>query len=672
MKPSADIRARAQKLREVIQHHRYLYHVEDRQDISEASLDSLKKELYDLEQVYPELITPDSPTQRIAGEPLKEFVKVAHKVPQWSFNDAFTEDDIRAFVERVERFLEKQDIQDKPTFFCELKIDGLKVVLEYVNGVLDTAATRGDGTTGEDVTANIRTIESVPLRLRESVDCIVEGEVYLSRKEFERVNREQKKEGKPLFANPRNLAAGTIRQLDPRLVAQRRLSMFVYDLARIEGVLPETQQQEIVRMRELGFRTNTHTAHAVSVGDIISFWKTWQKRAPKEAYWIDGVVVKVNERRLQDALGYTGKAPRFAIAFKFPAEQVTTVVEDIVLQVGRTGVLTPVAHLRPVSVAGSVVSRATLHNEDEIRRLDVRIGDTVILQKSGDVIPDIVQVLTDMRTGKEKKFVWPTHVSMCGGDGSIERVPGTVAWRCVYQGSLAQQKRVFEHFVSKKALDIDGVGEKVTAQLLDAGLISAFDDLFTLTAGDFLTLPGFAEKSAQQAVGSIQKARITTLSRLLVGLSIPHVGEELARLLAVHFLTIEALSNAHKETLEAIDGIGPKVAEAITTWFADEDNVRMLDRLSKHLLVQAPAKTRVSGALVFAGETFVLTGTLETMTRDEASEKIRERGGSVTSAVSKNTTYVVAGEGAGNKRAKADALGVQVLTEAEFVTMLAL
>lgn len=672
MKAPADIRARVEKLREVIQYHRHLYHVEDRQEISEASLDSLKKELYDLEQIYPELITPDSPTQRVAGKPLKEFAKVVHKVPQWSFNDAFTEDDIRAFVERVERFLEKEGIQETPTFFCELKIDGLKVVLEYVNGILQTAATRGDGAVGEDVTLNIRTIESVPLRLREPVNCIVEGEVYLSKIEFERVNKEQTKEGKPLYANPRNLAAGTIRQLDPRLVAERRLSMFVYDLARIEGMLPETQQQEIVRMRELGFRTNTHTVHAMSVDDIIAFWKTWQKRAPKEAYWIDGVVVKVNERHLQDALGYTGKAPRFAIAFKFPAEQVTTVVEDIVLQVGRTGVLTPVAHLRPVSVAGSVVSRATLHNEDEIRRLDVRVQDTVILQKSGDVIPDIVQVLREMRTGKEKKFVWPTHVSMCGGDGSIERVPGTVAWRCVYQGSLAQQKRVFEHFVSKKALDIDGVGEKVVAQLLDAGLVSAFDDLFTLTVGDFLTLPGFAEKSAQQAVMAIQKARVTTLPRLLAGLSIPHVGEELARLLAAHFLTIESLARAPQETLEAIDGIGPKVAEAIMAWFSHKDNVTMFERLLKHLTIQAPAKPRTSDVLGFAGKTFVLTGTLSTMTRDEASEKIRERGGSVSSSVSQNTTYVVAGENAGSKRAKADALGVQVLTEAEFVTMLAL
>lgn len=674
-----EVRERIVKLRETINHYRYLYHVLDTQEISEAALDSLKKELFDLEAQYPELITPDSPTQRVAGKPLDAFAKVTHKVSQWSFNDAFTEEDIQAFAERVQRFLYKENVHEAPTFSCELKIDGLKIVLEYESGMLVRAATRGDGAVGEDVTQNIRTIESVPLTLTEPIDCVVEGEVYLSKKEFDRVNEEQKKAGKPLYANPRNLAAGTIRQLDAQLVAARKLDMFVYDLAQAPRI-PDTQIEEIAYLQKLGFKTNKHYAQCAHVHDVTNFWKRWQTRAPKEQYWIDGVVVKVNERRLQEVLGYTGKAPRFAIAFKFPAEQVTTVVEDIVLQVGRTGVLTPVAHLRPVSVAGSVVSRATLHNEDEITRLDVRVGDTVVLQKSGDVIPDIVAVLPDMRTGTEKKFIWPKKVAACmpfgalakegGGDGSIERVPGQAAWRCVHKGSLSQQKRVFEHFVSKKALDIDGVGEKVVAQLLDAGLVQTFDDLFTLTQGDFLSLEGFAEKSATQAVTAIKKASVVTLPRLLHGLSIQHVGEEVARLIANEFGTLKKIRSASKEQLEAIDGVGAVVAQSVVDWFSDANNSAMLDRLLLHIKIQE-TKNKIQKADVrFVGKTFVLTGALNDMSRDEAGDEIRRRGGKTASSVSKNTDYVVAGDSAGSKLAKAQQLGVQVLSEQEFATML--
>lgn len=677
MKVPIEVKQRAHKLRETINHHRYLYHVLDTQEISEAALDSLKKELFDLEAQYPELVTADSPTQRVAGKPLDAFAKVQHKVPQWSFNDAFTEDDIRAFVERIERFLSKEGLRQKPTYSCELKIDGLKIVLEYARGGLVCAATRGDGTVGEDVTQNVRTIESVPLMLTESVDCIVEGEVYLSKKEFERVNAEQKNLGKPLYANPRNLAAGTMRQLDATLVAARKLDMFVYDVARAPH-MPKNQIEEIAYLKKLGFKVNTQHQHCNDVHDILAFWKEWQKKAPKEHYLIDGVVVKVNERNLQEALGYTGKAPRFAIAFKFPAEQVTTIVEDIVLQVGRTGVLTPVAHLRPVSVAGSVVSRATLHNEDEIRRLDVRIGDTVILQKSGDVIPDIVQVLTDMRPSNSsgqalKKFVWPKKVSACGGDGSIERVPGQAAWRCVHKGSLAQQKRMWEHFVSKKTLDIDGVGKKVVAQLLDAGLVQTFDDLFTLTEGDFLSLEGFAEKSARQTVEAIKKSTVVTVPRLLHGLSIQHVGEEVARLIANEFGTLAKIRIATKEQLETIDGVGAAVAQSVVQWFADAHNAMMLDRLLPHLTVAQTTGHRPQATDArFVGKTFVLTGTLAAMSRDEASEKIRDRGGKTTSSVSKSTDYVVAGESAGSKLTQAQKLGVQVLSEQEFVTMLSI
>src|SRR3989344_1391778 len=392
-----EIQERVEKLRATIEHHRYDYHVLNREEISAEALDSLKDELVKLETEYPELVTPDSPTQRVAGEPLPEFVKVPHKVPQWSFNDAFTEEDIRNFDARTRRFFAGAGIKkDAIEYVAELKIDGLKVVLEYVKGKLKTAATRGNGKIGEDVTHNVRTIDSVPLQLTKPLDVIVEGEVWMSKKNLARLNVEREKSGEPLFANPRNVAAGSIRQLDPKIAAARKLDTFIYDVAQSSTPVPDEQAKELKFIRELGFKVNSHFKICKNIDEVISFWREWQKKARKEDYLIDGVVIKVNERRLQDSLGYTGKAPRFGIAFKFPAEQVTTVIEDITLQIGRTGVLTPVAHLQPVLVAGSTVSRATLHNEDEIKRLDVRIGDTVILQKAGDVIPDIVKVLTEL------------------------------------------------------------------------------------------------------------------------------------------------------------------------------------------------------------------------------------------------------------------------------------
>ena len=408
---------RIQKLREVVNHHRYLYHVLDTQEISDAALDSLKKELKDLEDAYPELITPDSPTQRVSGEPLEKFNKVEHVVPQWSFDDAFSKEDIRAFDERVRRVLSKEFDRDiNPTYVCELKIDGFKVVCTYEKGILVTAATRGDGKVGEDVTANIKTIESVPLVLQEKESVVVEGEVWMPKKEFERINKEREKEGEPLYANPRNVAAGTIRQLDARIVAERNLEIFFYDLVRrSDEQLPDTQIEELEFMRVLGFKTNKHTKQMDSIDEVIKYWQSWEKKKDKQSYLVDGVVVKVNERSYQEALGYTGKSPRFAIAFKFAAEEATTVVEDISLQVGRTGVLTPVAHLRPVLVAGSTVARATLHNEDEIARLGLKIGDTVIIQKAGDIIPDVVRVLTDLRQGTEKNFVFSERVSSLRG-----------------------------------------------------------------------------------------------------------------------------------------------------------------------------------------------------------------------------------------------------------------
>ena len=661
-----DVRARYEKLKELINHHRVQYHVYDREEISQAALDSLKHELSQIEAAHPSLITPDSPSQRVAGAPLPQFKKVPHKVPQWSFHDAFTSDDMREFDARVQRFLDGE----VPTYLCELKIDGLKVVLEYEKGILKTAATRGDGTVGEDVTHNIRNIESVPLSLMRPVDIIVEGEVWMSERGLEKLNEMRAREGQPLFANPRNAAAGSIRQLDPRIAAARELDVFIYDVARTSDEFPPTQADELTYLKQLGFKVNAHSRVAASIDEVIGFWEEWKKKGRKQAYWIDGVVVKVNERRYEEQLGYTGKAPRFAIAFKFPAEQVTTVVEDIVLQVGRTGVITPVAHLSPVAVAGTVVSRATLHNEDEIRRLDVRIGDTVILQKAGDVIPDIVQVMKELRTGKEKSYVWPSHVPECGGDGRIERVPGAAAWRCVNKDSFAIIRRRFYNFVGKGALNIDGLGKKTIDLLLEKGLVQHYDELFTLTEGDLLPLPGFAEVSAQKTIAAIKKgAKDVPLSRFIVGLSIPHVGEETAIILAQEYKTIDALMAAQADELRLVSGIGEIVAEAIVEWFALKRHQALVMRLKQVITLTTERHGRTTRKL--SGKTFVLTGTLATMTRDEAKERIRSQGGDVSSSVSKKTSYVVAGESAGSKLDDAQELGVQVLSEDEFVRMLA-
>jgi DNA ligase (NAD+) len=575
---------------------------------------------------------------------------------------------MREFDARVKRYLRSEGISRDPSYVCELKIDGLKVVLSYEKGILKTAATRGNGQVGEDVTHNVRTIESVPLSLSRPIDIIVEGEVWMSAKNLAALNKAQAKAGKPLYANPRNVAAGSIRQLDPRIAASRKLDVFIYDVAQTSERFPKTQVEELAYLRELGFKTNPHYEAAKNIEDVIGFWERWNKKGRQQDYWLDGVVAKVNERDLEERLGYTGKAPRFAIAFKFPAEQVTTKVEDIVLQVGRTGVLTPVAHLTPVSVAGTTVSRATLHNEDEINRLDVRIGDTVILQKAGDVIPDIVRALAELRTGTEKKFKWPTHVPECGGDGRIERVPGTSAWRCVDRNSFTIIRRRFYNFVGKHALDIEGCGPRTIDLLLDNGLIQHYDDLFTLEEGDIIELEGFAEVSAKKLMDSLQKARRVELARLLVGLSIPQVGEETALLLAQRFRTLEAIEKATLEDFENIEGIGPIVGKALAEWFGDKENKKLLRRLKKQLAVEAPPKQSAKQTL--SGKTFVLTGGLEGMSRDEAKERIRARGGDVSGSVSKKTDYVIAGESAGSKLDKARSLGVAVLTEEEFLKLL--
>lgn len=658
---------RYEKLKASVNRYRHLFHVENKEEISPEALDSLKAELVAIETEFPSLITPDSPTQRVAGEPLAKFQKVTHKVPQWSLNDAFDEAEIREFDTRVKRMLKTEIGKDvEPSYTCELKIDGLHVVLEYVNGVLEIAATRGDGQVGENVTHNIRTIDSVPLQLQEKIDVIVEGEVWLSKEQLKKINKEREKNGEEVYANPRNLAAGTVRQLDPKIAAERKLDTFIYDISQGEETV--SQEEELARLKKLGFKVNPHYAVCQSIDEVVKFWKHWHEDKDKQTYLIDGVVVKVNEAVFQKALGYTGKGPRFSLAIKFPAEQATTVVEDIQLQVGRTGAVTPVAHLRPVRIAGSTVSRATLHNEDQINRLDVRIGDTIVLQKAGDVIPEILSVIKALRPRGAKAYTFPEKVDGCGGDGRIERVPGEAAYRCVTLDSAFIYRKRLYHFVSKHALNADGVGPKIIDALMDDGLVQTHEDLFTLRPGDIAGLPGFKEKSAENIVAALEACKEVPLYRLLIGLSIDHIGEETARLIADHFGTLQAIQNASREEIAEIHGVGDIVAASLYLWLKDKHNLLILRGILKHVQIKE-VKANKDGVL--SGKTFVFTGTLPTLSRDEAKEKARQAGAHIAESVSSKTDYVVLGENAGSKAEKARSLGVSTITEAEFLSLLA-
>lgn len=663
------IKDRLKKIKESLDKHRYLYHVLDKPEISDEAYDSLFKELESIEREYPEFITFDSPTQRVGAEPLKEFKKVKHAIRQWSFDDVFDFEELKKWEEKTKNFIKKANFGDeKIEYCCELKIDGLKIILTYENGKLIKGSTRGDGEVGEDVTHNIRTIQSIPLSLKKDIDIIAVGEVWLSKNNLKKINEDRVSNNEAVYANTRNLAAGSLRQLDPKMTASRNLDSFIYDIDKVdEKDKPTTQAGEIKLLADLGFKTNSHTKVASSIEEIQDFYMEWTKKKDTLEYELDGIVIKINSIKVQQALGYTGKSPRFGVAYKFPATQVTTMVLDIVLQVGRTGVVTPVALLKPVSVAGSVVSRATLHNEDEIKRLDIRIGDTVIIQKAGDVIPDIVSVVKELRPEESKSYVFPTHVSACGGDGSIERISGEAAWRCVSQDSFEQQKRKFYYFVSKKCFNIDGLGPKIIDVLLEESLISSFDDIFTLKKGDLLSLPRFAEKSVDNLLSSIEKSRKISLARFIASLSIPQVGEETAYDLSERFGSIEKIQIAKYEEIESIYGIGPIVAKSVYTWFKDGENKKLIRNLLKQVQNEEIKKGNDT-SLKLKGKSFVFTGTMK-MDRIEAQDVVRELGGEVSSSVSKSTSYVVAGENAGSKLVKAQGLGVEILTEDNFLKM---
>ncbi|MBI2451206.1 MAG: NAD-dependent DNA ligase LigA [Parcubacteria group bacterium] len=691
IKPEA--KERIEKLKKEINHHRYLYHVLDRIEISDAALDSLKKELFDLEQKFPEFIAPDSPTQRVGGEPLKGFKKIRHSSPMLSFNDAFSEEDMGDWENRFRKLLPGGV---KVNYFCELKIDGLAVEFIYENNIFVRGSTRGDGIIGEDVTQNLKTIEALPLRLRDKDEVIKDlkklgldrvaekferysgkiearGEVFMNKKDFEVLNKEQAKKNLPFYANPRNVAAGSIRQLNPKIAASRKLDSYAYSLVSDLG--QKNHEEEHLILKTLGFKTNPHNKRAESLEEVFAFHGYWSEHREKLPYEIDGVVVIVNNEKDFEELGVVGKAPRGAVAYKFSPKEATTIVEDIKVSIGRTGALTPIAVLKPVAIGGVTVSRATLHNEDEIKRLDVKIGDTVIVGRAGDVIPDIRLVLKNLRTGKEKSFYFPKI--FCGQP--VVRKIGEAAHRILAPEKcpLVRRERLY-HFVSRKAFDVRGLGPKIIDKLSDEGLIQDAADLFLLKVGDLIPIERFAEKSAFNIVESIFRSKTIKLTRFIFALGIKRIGEESSYAIAQNLSKYGQIDRPKKffeigkklnlPDWQNLEDIGPVVAQSLFDFFHSKDNFDFLEKLDKVGIKIEAGKTEAKSEK-FKGLSFVLTGGLKSMSRDEAKEKIRDLGGEISDSVSQKTSYVIAGEEPGAKYERAKKLKVRILNENEFLEM---
>ncbi len=661
-----EVKKRIYELRGLLERHRVLYHVHDKPEISDEVYDSLMRELEKLEKEYPKFYSEFSPTVRIGGEPIDHFVKVKHEVKQWSFDNVFNFEDLSDWEERNLTLLKKEEINDKPTYVAEMKIDGLKVVLTYKEGNLLRAATRGNGEVGEDITENIKTVKSIPLTLPEKVSVTVVGEAWMKKKDLDRINKEREKEGLALYANTRNLAAGTLRQLDPKIVAKRNIQIYAYD---IEGGNYKTQEEELSNLESFGFLVNKDRKICKSLKDIQNFYDKWIEKRHTEDYGIDGVVIKVNERRLWDELGYTAKSPRAGIAYKFPADEVATKLLDIKVQVGRTGAVTPVAILSPVLIAGSTVARATLHNEDEIERLDVRIGDTVSLRKAGDVIPEIFGVLNELRPKNAKKFVMPTSCPSCGSKLSRVQIGKelSAAVYCLNKECPAQHLEGLIHFVSKKGMNIEGLGEKILETFHDIGLITDAPSIYKLKEVDIEGLEGFGKKSAENIISSINSSKDVPLHRFLYSLGIRHVGEQTAKDIAKHFVNFENIRNATILEMSEVDGVGEKVGESLVEFFSSKRNLDLVKALLREVNVEEEKK-KIGTKL--KGLTFVITGTLTSLSRDDAKELIENNGGKVSSSVSKSTDYLLAGEGGGSKRDDAVKFDTKIISEKELLNML--
>ena len=700
-----EVKKRIEKLKTKINHYRYAYHILNESLISDTALDSLKKELFDLEIQYPEFITSDSPTQRVAGKPLKGFKKIKRETPMLSFNDAFSESDIKDWIKRVENYLGHSILKPKiqspnPLFYCELKIDGLAIELIYENGVFIQGSTRGDGLVGEDITQNLKTIDAIPLKILPPEKIaknikelglnpsgyilnphrlIIRGEVFINKKEFEKINKEAEKSGGKIFANPRNMAAGSIRQLNSKITANRKLDSFQYNI--ITDLGQKNHKEEHLLLEAFGFKINHYNQSANSLEEIFKFRNYWGKESCREklSYEIDGVVIIINNNKIFENAGVIGKAPRAAIAYKFSPKETTTIVENIKVQVGRTGALTPVAILKPVELTGIKITHATLHNFDQIKRLGLKIGDTVTISRAGDVIPQITQVLKELRIGREKEFKIPIH---CPIDNAKVVNEGAI-WRCSNPKCGAKNKRSLQYFVSRKAFDIRGLGKEIINRFLDEGLISDAADIFEIIEGDVAVLKRFGKKSAQNIIREIQSHKIINLARFIYSLGILHIGEETAQLLTRQIIAkiknqnvkikineiIIFFQKYSLEDLQNIRDVGPKVAQSVYEWFHNEHNIEFLKKLERvGIKIESPKS--VSKTQHLKAKTFVLTGSLESISRDQAKEKIREFGGNVSESVSKKTDYVVTGSEPGSKYEKAKELDIKILNEKEFLNMI--
>jgi DNA ligase (NAD+) len=675
-----EARARVEELRRQIRYHDYRYYVLDSPEISDAEYDELMRELRRLEELYPQLVTPDSPTQRVAGAPSEAFGTVVHSSPMLSLDNAFSPEELVDFDRRVRSLLGGE----RPEYVAELKIDGLSVALHYEGGRLVRGATRGDGERGEDVTANLRTVRSIPLVLHPPGDTLAElevrGEVYMPVEAFQHLNREREERGEPTFANPRNAAAGSVRQLDPRITAGRRLDTFIYEIRRwvpappagagdgrpggADAAAPQTQWEALEVLGKLGFKVNPNRRLCRDIDEVIDYCRYWAEHRHDVGYEMDGVVIKVNSFEQQRRLGATTHHPRWATAYKFPAEQATSRVRDIIVQVGRTGVLTPTALLDPVRLAGATVSRATLHNEDIIREKDVRIGDTVIVQRAGDVIPEVVAVVKEKRTGEEREFRMPDRCPVCGAE--VVRLPGEVAVRCTGVACPAQLKEQLIHFASRDAMNIEGLGPAIITQLMDAGLVKDAADLYYLKYEDVVKLERMADKSTRNLLDAIAATRDNPLHRLIYALGIRYVGEKVSRVLADHFGSMDALARATEEELTRIPEIGPKIAASVVAFFRQEQTRRLLEKLRRAGVNMEQRRAAPVRESPLAGKTVVFTGTLESMGRKEAEELVASLGGKPSGSVSRHTDYVVVGANPGSKYDRARELGVKILSEEEF------
>lgn len=660
-------------LQTTLRHHEYQYHVMDAPEVPDAEYDRLMRELRELEAAHPELITPDSPTQRVGAAPLSAFDQVRHEVPMLSLDNAFDEESFLAFYKRVQDRLKSTDAL---TFCCELKLDGLAVSLLYEDGLLVRAATRGDGTTGENITANVRTIRAIPLRLHgDNIPARVEvrGEVFMPQAGFEALNEEARRTGSKVFANPRNAAAGSLRQLDPRITAKRPLTFFCYGFGLLEGgEMPRSHMERLQQFKRWGLPVSDRIRLCHSPEEVLAFYRQVEEQRGTLGFDIDGVVIKVDSQDLQEQLGFVARAPRWAVAFKFPAQEQLTTVRDVEFQVGRTGAITPVARLEPVLVAGVIVSNATLHNADEIDRLGLKIGDKVTIRRAGDVIPQVVGVVESERPADAREVVFPTHCPVCGSD--VERVEGEVVARCT--GGLicgAQRKGALKHFVSRRAMDVDGMGDKIIDQLVEKEYVKTPADLFRLSAGVLTGLDRMGPKSAQNVVDALNKAKHTTLARFLYALGISEVGEATAANLAAHFGSLDKVINADLDALIAVQDVGKVVAAHIRNFMDEESNREVIRQLVEEAGITWPAVEVVNAAEIdspFAGKTVVLTGSLSILSRDEAKDRLTALGAKVSGSVSKKTDLVIAGEAAGSKLAKAQELGIEVIDENEMIRLL--